>query len=657
MGSSPIPPAGKAPPGPPSNGGARGRRAGLSLRARLRLGLSVIAAALAILAAGAVASLDRLGGAVATILQENYASVIFCEDMKEALERQDSAALFAATGRRDIAEPMLLHNRTIFAEALAGEDRNITLAGEGDLVREIHARYEDYLRAVDRALALPQAEQLDAYFRELLPRFTTIKDRIQAVLRLNQANMEAEDHRAKDLARRMVRAGIAASVITVLFAVWFAFWLSRSIARPVEALTQSAREIGEGNLDVSVDRPDIAELVALSGAFNRMAERLRAYRESSLGELLAAKDLARATLACMLDPVIVLDPAGGVLLANEAAEAAFGVEVGAADELAAREVSIPEEIAAARDRVLSTGEAVLPRSLSEAMHWRGAEGERYYLVRAAPLRTAPKDRPSAIVAAQDVTRFHRIDELKSDMVATVSHEFKTPLTSLRMATHLLLEPGTGPLTEAQRELVTTARDDTERLRAMVEDLLDVVRIEAEVGALHRVPVEPFGLLCEVADAHRTLARDKEVTLEVEPAAQQGLVELDPERLGIALANLVSNAIRHTPRGGRVVLSEARDDKTIRIQVRDNGEGIDPAMLPRIFDRAVTAGAGPRSSPDGAAGPRSSDAPASADGSGRHGLGLGIAREIVLQHGGDLLVESEPGKGSVFTLVVPTDAEA
>jgi two-component system, NtrC family, sensor histidine kinase KinB len=629
----------------PRPSGPRGRwGSGLSLRARLRLGLGVIALALALLAAGAVASLDRLGGAVSTLLRENYASVILCEDMKEALERQDSAALFAATGRRDIAEPMLRKNRESFAQAFGSEERNITVPGEGELVREIDARYREYLREVDRALALPQGEQLDAYFRDLYPRFTGLKDRVQAVLRLNQANMEEEDHRAKDLARRTVRTALLASLVTVLFAVWFAFWLSRSISRPVEALTDSARAIGEGNLDVPVDRPDIAELVALAGAFNRMAERLRAYRESSLGELLAAKDLARTTLACMLDPVIVLDPGGGVLLANEAAEAAFGVEVGSAEELAAAELPIPEEIAAARDRVLSTGETVLPRSLSEAMRRRGPDGERYYLVRAAPLRTAPKDPPSAIVVAQDVTRFHRIDELKSDMVATVSHEFKTPLTSLRMATHLLLEPGTGPLTEAQRELVTTARDDTERLRAMVEDLLDVVRIEAEVGALHRVPIEPFGLLCEVADAHRTLARDKEVTLEVEPAGQQGLVNVDPERLGIALANLVSNAIRHTPRGGRVVLAEKRDGKEIRIQVSDTGEGIDASMLPRIFDRTVTA-------------PSSGGAPSPGDGSGRHGLGLGIAREIVLQHGGDLLVESTPGKGSVFTLVVPTDAEA
>jgi len=612
------------------------RSTGLSLHARLRLGLGAIAVAFALLSFAAVLSLDRLGGAVATILRENYASVVLCEQMKEALEREDSAALFAATGRRDIAAPMLEQNRRSFSDALAAEERNITVPGEGALVREIHDRYTEYRAEVDRALALPPPQQLDAYFRELLPRFTAIKDRVQSVLRLNQENMERADGAAKRLASRTVQTALGVSLATVIFAVWFAFWLPRSITRPLEALTRSARAIGEGNLDVSVERPDMAELSALATAFNRMARRLRAYRASSLGELLAAKDLANSTLECMLDPVIVLDADGGVLLANDAAEAAFGLRIGSGEELTAAEITIPPRIAAARDEVLGDGAPVLPRSLSEAMAWRVDGGERYYLVRAAPLEAAPKARPSVLVVAQDATRFHRIDELKSDMVATVSHEFKTPLTSLRMATYLLLEPNTGALTEAQRELVTTARDDTERLRAMVEDLLDVVRIEAEAGALHRVPIEPFGLLCEVADAHRTVARDKGVALEVEPAAQQGLVSVDPERLSIALANLVSNAVRHTPRGGAVKLAARRDDRALRIQVADTGEGIAPELLPRVFDRAVTAAGG------------------GGDGSPRHGLGLTIAREIVLQHGGELLVESAPGKGSVFTLVLPLD---
>jgi two-component system, NtrC family, sensor histidine kinase KinB len=608
-----------------------------SLHTRLRVGLGAIAVALALLSIAAVLSLNRLGGAIETVLKENYVSVVASEDMKEALERLDSAALFAGTGREDIAGPMLQKNRKAFVDALAVEQASITLPGEGELVHRIEEGYGAYTDAVDRVLAMPPEARSTRYFGDLLPRFMAVKDSVQAVLQLNQDAMVAADRAGKQLAQSTVCWALAISIGAVLFTAWFVFWLPRVIVGPVRGMTQTITAIGEGNLAVDVVDPGVEELAPLAEAFNKMLVRLRAYRESSLGELLAAKDLARATLECMLDPVVVFDRDGGVRLANEAAEEAFELRVGSAEELRAAAVKTPAELADARDRVLATGAPVLPRSLSEAMAWRAPEGERHYLVRAAPLH-GEKEGGSAIVVAQDVTRFRRIDELKSDMVATVSHEFKTPLTSLRMATHLLLESGTGPLTESQRELVTTARDDTERLRAMVEDLLDVVRIESEAGALHRVPVEPFGLLCEVADAHRTVAKDKGVTLRVETKASQGLVSVDPERISIALANLVSNAVRHTPSGGNVTLEASRDERELHVRVMDDGEGIAPSDLHGIFDRA------PSSSPV-------------TDGTPRHGLGLTIAREIVLQHGGELLAESTPGKGSVFTMVLPIDSVA
>jgi signal transduction histidine kinase len=141
----------------------------------------------------------------------------------------------------------------------------------------------------------------------------------------------------------------------------------------------------------------------------------------------------------------------------------------------------------------------------------------------------------------------------------------------------------------------------------------------------------MGLLGEVAEAHRAVAREKGVSLEVDAGDQVGPASLDPERLSIALANLVSNAIRHTPAGGEVRLGAMRADGVLRIRVTDTGEGMAAEELGRIFDR-----------------------PSSGPGSGRHGLGLTIAREIVLQHGGEISAESAPGRGSVFTLMLPAE---
>jgi len=544
--------------------------------------------------------------------------------MKEALERQDSAALFALTGHADIARPMLATHRARFERAFAVEAHNVTLAAEGPAVRELDARYRAYVAAVDGALAGGAAAGTDGYFRELLPRFTALKETVQHILEMNHATMEAADRGARAMARRSTAVTLAVGAAALLVALWLAWRLPATILAPVRELARAARAVGGGDMEVTVGDPGVAELEPLADSFRKMVAQLRAYRQSSLGELLAAKDLANATVRCLLDPVVVFSREGEVLLANEAAEAAFGLRAGDGEP-------VPEGIARVRDEALASGRAVTPRSFSEAMRWRDRAGERYFLVRAAPLRADGGAAERAIVVAQDVTRLRRIDALKSDMVATVSHEFKTPLTSLRMATHLLLEPATGPLTEGQREVVTAARDDTERLRSLVDELLDLVRIESEAGELRRVEVAPRHLLQMAVDAHRTIARDKGVTLTVTGTEGLAPATVDPEKMAIVLANLVSNAIRHTPAGGAVTLDAADEGGALRVTIRDSGDGVDPEALARMFDRGARA---------------------SGPGGGRHGLGLTIAQEIVLQHGGELSASSEPGRGSAFTVVIP-----
>ncbi|HEY0469089.1 MAG TPA: HAMP domain-containing sensor histidine kinase, partial [Polyangiaceae bacterium] len=296
-------------------------------------------------------------------------------------------------------------------------------------------------------------------------------------------------------------------------------------------------------------------------------------------------------------------------------------------------IEIPEPIAVARDAVLAHGQALLPQSLAEAMRWITSDGEKYFLVRASPLESDEASGAGVIVVAQDVTRFRRIDALKSDVVATVSHELKTPLTSLRLATHMLLEESTGPLQSMQRELAITARDETERLQSTVNELLDLVRIEREAGALQRTPVNPRALLQEVASAHRKMAELKGVTLQIEDGEQESLVDVDPEKITIVLSNLVSNAIRHAPEAGHVWLSSYVEGDSHVFSVRDDGDGIAPEQLPRIFERHWT-GSEPSTL------------------KGRHGLGLAIAKEIATRHGGTLDVETALGKGSTFRLRTP-----
>jgi PAS domain S-box-containing protein len=601
-----------------------------SLRGRLvRLGFAMAATVLAVSILSTLA-LDRLGGAVGLILRENYASVVACQEMSEALERQDSAVLVISSGRADVGRPLLDRHRARFAAALDVEARNVTLPGEGDLVRALQDGYRDYLAAVDRVIASPVGQQSAGYFADAAPRFLAVKRSIAAIRDANQANMVGADREARRLAQRTRSISMLAAALALLLVGGLTLRFPRVVVDPIETFTDRARAIGEGRFEAKLALPDVDELRGLAEALNRMQDRLRLYRESSLGELLAARDLSRATVAAMTDPVIVFGSDGEILLANEAAEAVFGVGAGDREELRQSGIELPERIAAARDLVLERGGPVRPESLSEAMQRVDPRGhERFFLVRASPLQG--EEGKGVVVVAEDVTRYRRIDALKSDVVATVSHELKTPLTSLRLATHMLLDEG-GPLTEVQRELAATARDETERLQRTVDELLDLVKIEREAGALHRVPVDPTSLLREAERAHRAIAAERRVELVVE-VELDGTVSLDREQILIVLANLVSNAVRHSAEGGVVRLFARREGAQLCLGVRDEGEGIAAEHLPHVFERHFT-GAEPGQA------------------RGRHGLGLAIAREIAERHGGTLDVESELGVGSTFTLRLP-----
>ncbi|HYQ00522.1 MAG TPA: ATP-binding protein [Polyangiaceae bacterium] len=586
----------------------------------------------------ATAAVTRLGGAIGLILRENYVSVVACQEMNEALERQDSAALFSASGRGDMARPMLVEQRAAFDKAFAREASNVTLPGEGDRVRELSALYSEYVREVDRVLSAPNETRITEYFQVLLPRFDAVRGKVTTIRLMNQRNMELADERARRVARHTLEFALLVTALTLAVTGWFALRVPRTILEPILAFTRHARAIGEGKLDLPVPTPDAAELNALGDALNRMQDRLRAYRESSLGELLAAKDLSRATIAAMVDPVIVFSSRAAVVLANDAAESIFGLMSGDVDLLRQGGIEIPEPIALARDAVLTHGQPLLPQSLSDAMRWITAEGEKYFLVRASPLQSDDSGGAGVIVIAQDVTRFRRIDALKSDVVATVSHELKTPLTSLRLATHMLLEDSTGPLGDVQRELAVTARNETERLQTTVNELLDLVRIERDAGALQRAAVNPNALLREVASAQSKAAELKHVSLEVVDGAPDASVEIDPEQIAIVLNNLVSNAIRHCHEAGHVWLRGYAQDQSQIFEVRDDGEGIAREQLPHIFERHWSGG-DPSTLKE------------------RHGLGLAIAQEIAVRHGGNIDVETELGKGSTFRLRVPSAGSA
>jgi NtrC-family two-component system sensor histidine kinase KinB len=612
----------------------------LTLRARIFFTLVPLLLLLAVLGTAGVLLLSRLGNSTNAILRENYDSVIAMERLHEALERIDSSFQFAMVDakRWDKAREQYEQNWKTYQTNLAAERNNITLPGEAELAAKLTDVSKKYRAQGDAFFESPsKADLQERYFGPdgLLQRFNAIKNVSNAILRLNQNNMEEAGAAARDLAfQSLIWFGVGLAVAMVL-AVLSAWHTVRTILRPIRAITEAAQGISAGNLDQIVSYQTGDELGQLADAFNTMARRLRDFRESQSAQLLRAQQTSQATIDSFPDAVIVIDAQGQVEMANPAARRLLGVMPRQKGEIrAAWEAPAPlrqplaEALQGQRDYLPDGFDRVIPY---------GAPGqERALLPRILTIRDPYGATLGAAVLLQDVTRLRLLDEVKTNLVATASHELKTPLTSLRLAVHLLLEDSVGTLNPKQTELLLDARDNSERLLAVVNNLLDLARLEQGRRQLDVQPERPEGLLRAVADAVGPRAEDKGIELRVEAAHSLPRVAVDGARLGHALRNLVDNALNYTERG-RVTLSATAAGNTVTLAVADTGAGIPPEHLPHVFEKFFRV-------------------PGQSRGSGT-GLGLAIVHEIVTAHGGTITCDSKLGEGTTFRITLPVAKEA
>lgn len=603
-----------------------------TLRTKLLIGLLPTLAILVALGLWAVGMFYRLGWNIDVILRENYRSILAAERMKEAIERMDSGLLFVIAGQEARGREQFEANRTRFEEQLRIEQGNVTLPGEQKLADDLSSLFRRYQGAARGFFALPPEEkgrQRELYFSDLEPTFNEIRTRADQVLALNQDNMTAMDLRARENAKLSTRLMIGALLGAIILALLVALRVSRSIERPIQAVTIAARALTRGDLDQVVSAGTRDELGELSSAFNQMARTIREYRQAGTAKLLRAQKTAQATIDSFPDPVVVVDPLGSVELANPAARRLLGV-------IPAAEPPVPwyppAPLRSLLNDVLAGRGDYLPLTLEQAVLLPDGAHERYFLPRVVGIRAGGDELIGAAVNLVDVTKFHLLDRLKSDMVSTVSHELKTPLTSVQMAVHLLLEEVVGPLTPKQIELLLAARQDADRILAMINDLLDLTRIEQGRVKLDLEPASVGALLNEAVARMRPQADDAGLSLEAEPPAHDVFIRVDQDRIGHVFDNLVGNAIQHTPRGGSIRLSARPEGEFVQVVVRDTGKGISGEHLPHLFEKFYRI---PGESPAGGA-----------------GLGLAIVREIITAHGGRIEVASRPGKGTSFTFSLP-----
>lgn len=598
------------------------------LRTKLALGFGGLLALLTLLGMLSVVWISRLGGSIDVILRENYQSVVACEEMKESLERMDSGALFALAGDAARGKALAALHDPRFRRALDAELHNITLPGEGPLAYHIRDLYSGYPPNLAQVLdtSLPVAARQAIYFDRMLPLFQEIKAAADQVLQMNQEHMVVANARARRLAAQASRRMVAMLALGAALAVLCVLFIGSAILVPLRRLTQSVREIERGNLDLVVPVGSRDEMGELAAAFNSMAGRLRELRRSNQDRLLRAQQTSQLAIDSLPDAVAVFSPDFAVELANRTAVSALGLRPG--EPVPARHADwLPQLL-----QETARAEGLRDRGYEAARQIFHEGQERFYLPHAVAVRGAESQLLGITLILSDITNLRRIDEMKSGLLSTVSHELRTPLTSLQMALHILLDEQLGPLTPQQTELLVAARDDAERLRQILVNLLEIARFESGRQQLRFEPVSPRDLLEAAVAPLRTAFADEgiELTLAIDPQAPKVLA--DPVRAQIVLANLLQNALQHTPAGATVKVEAVAHGDAVRFSVADGGPGIPQAYLGKIFDKFFQVPGTERL--------------------GGAGLGLAIAKEIVQAHGGTIGAECSEGQGMTFTFTLP-----
>ncbi len=342
-------------------------------------------------------------------------------------------------------------------------------------------------------------------------------------------------------------------------------------------------------------------------------------------------DLVEAVIESIEDGLVVLDPEGIVVHVNEVACAILGFERPQA--IGVRFVDLGTD----HPHYLRLREAVREflvhpeqehDAVELALFLRGRD--HHYVLRPTPFHARDGSHAGFILVLQDVTYLRDQEARREQLMATLSHELRTPLTSLRMAVELLRRGAA--VEEERRGLLDTAHEDVARLEDVAQRLLDVSRSRAMSIALERQKVDLGEVIARVSRLFALQARERGVTVETASPPDGIAIAGDATKITWALSNLMANALRYTPGGGRIRIEATRDDGAVRVAVSDTGPGIPPEQRERIFDRFVQG----------------------ADGSeiGAAGLGLAIVRDIVQAHGGRIHLESEVGKGSRFILELP-----
>lgn len=570
----------------------------MKIQRRTTLGIAVLFGMILFLGIQSVSYVRQLSHATGNILADNYNSLQYAADMMRSLNDigQDSASRHT-----------LRHN-------LAMQQHNITEVNE----KEITANLEQHISQISDPVT---DEELKPIREDLLQIIAVNMNAIQ----IKSAGVE------KDALHAMWWL-IVAGVLCVMVAGAILLWFPRFVFRPLDELKKGITEIANHNYGQRLDFTGNREFKSVSDSFNNMAAKLDEYRRSSLDDLMIAKKRIEAIVNSLHEPIIGLAPDRTILFMNSEALSVLNLP----DNIVGRDAT---EVALSND---------LLRRLLREMYDKHDTGEREPLkiyahdkesffqmdntnLYITPIGSQERQFVGNLIVLNNVTKFKELDSAKTNLISTISHEMKTPISSILMSLQLLGDNRLGSLNDEQKQLATSIKESSDRLLSITGELLNMTQIETGKLTLAPKITKPVELIDYAVKATQVLAERFCCFVEVEYPEKISKLFVDSEKIAWVVTNLLSNAIHHSPERSRIIIGASQHNKVVEIYVQDFGRGIDMRYHKSIFERYFRV---PGTKVQGS------------------GLGLAISKEFVEAHGGTISVESEIGKGSRFSIMLP-----
>lgn len=570
----------------------------MKIRTKLTLGVGLLFILITLLTFVGARYINALKNDTENILKANYNTLEYSRNILIALDD---------TFHEKEAFTKIEHN-------LTKQRKNVTEIGE----KESTQKLDEHIK---RLKASPSDTSIHFMIRE----------DISEIMRLNMEAIQRKSNIAKETAESATIWVTFTGTICFLIAFTLLINLPNSIANPIRELTESIRQIADKKYNQRVHFETHDEFGELAKSFNTMAKKLEEYNNSSLSKLLFEKKRIETLIDNMHDAVIGLDENKKILFVNDEALRLLNIEGETLVGSQAAEVAISNDLMRSLIQDLGNTEAE-----NQPIKIYADQKESYFEKELVKINITPTGESveqliGHVIILKNITPFKELDFAKTNFIAIVSHELKTPISSMKMSLQLLENKQIGTLNPEQAQLVESLRDDSNRLLKITGELLNMSQVETGNIQLNIQQSRPEQILDFAINAVKNQSDQKQIELKTEQPANLPDLRADVEKTAWVLTNFLTNAIRYSPEQSKVVVNVRQEEDFLVFSVIDHGKGIETRYKDKVFDRYFQI---PGSNKTGT------------------GLGLAISKDFILAQGGKIGVESEVGMGSTFFFKIP-----